>query len=149
MNWKTLLALALLAFSACTKKSAPPPPPPVVQPPEQAAAEQKLRAEQGARLRKIKGNLPKCIEASIQKLMIEPRKNPPVTVNAYQYGVQDAFSIGEDCCDNVEVLLDRSCKVLCSPKGSLAGKTPGNCKDKLELIGEVWRDYRPEPGGGI
>ena len=91
---------------------------------------------------------PAWLARLIQKMESAPVANPPRTVWAYRYEGDSVYLVSSDCCDMMELLYDKSGRVLCAPSGGISGRGDGKCPDfekqgKRERV--VWKDRR-RPG---
>jgi len=90
-------------------------------------------------------SVPDCVNAAIEKIKSEPAWNPPAKVYRYNFNGKKVYYIPSHCCDIPSILLDESCKPVCSADGGLSGGGDGKCPDffnkrtKQELI---WQDER-------
>ena len=90
-------------------------------------------------------NIPACVQARIDSIKSIPVWNPPATVYSYVYKNQTVYSFSADCCDQLNVVIDANCKVICSPSGGITGNGDGRCPDFQNTATNetlVWQDSR-------
>jgi hypothetical protein len=88
---------------------------------------------------------PACINEKIEQFKSQPKTNPPMQINEFEYLGQRTFLFSAPCCDFYAELYDDSCKYLCAPSGGLTGKGDGKCTDFSTVakhIRLVWKDER-------
>ncbi len=92
-----------------------------------------------------KMEIPACINEKIEQFKSEPKTNPPMQINEYEYMGERRFLFSAPCCDQYEVLYDESCNYICAPSGGIAGHGDGKCSDFSTVakhIRLVWKDER-------
>lgn len=92
-----------------------------------------------------KADIPVCINQKIEEIKSQPKANPPIQINEYEYMGERRFLFSAPCCDQYEVLYDESCNYICAPSGGIAGHGDGKCSDFSTVakhIRLVWKDER-------
>ena len=95
--------------------------------------------------RKIKAELPACVQQKIEEIKAEAKWNPPAEVNEYIYNGKHVYLFTSNCCDQYIMLYDGSCNAICAPGGGITGKGDGKCADFYESakhVKLVWKDSR-------
>lgn len=88
---------------------------------------------------------PGWLQARIQAVLAERKRNPTVHIYQYQYRGQKVYYQSAPCCDQYSYVFDTKGKVLCNPDGGITGKGDGKCADfDKEKTDEklVWQDPR-------
>jgi hypothetical protein len=89
--------------------------------------------------------IPVCIEQRIEQIRSQPKTNPPMQINEYEYMGQRTFLFSAPCCDFYAELYDENCTYVCAPSGGLTGKGDGKCSDFTTVakhIRLIWKDER-------
>ena len=88
-----------------------------------------------------------CVDAKIKEFKEAKVKNPPASIYQYTYKGETVYYIPPYCCDNMGVLINNSCEVVCNPDGGFTGQGDGKCTDFVqERQAEklLWKDDRTE-----
>ena len=95
--------------------------------------------------RKLYNKVPDCIQKKIAALQLEPKANPPASVEEYEYNGKKVFLFSSKCCDQYAELYDTNCNFICAPSGGITGKGDCKCTDftaNAKFIKLVWKDER-------
>jgi len=94
---------------------------------------------------KKNNDVPQCIEQKIEEIKAQPKANPPIQVNEYEFMGKRTFLFSAPCCDQYNVLYDENCNYICAPSGGFTGKGDEKCPDfssEARHIKVVWNDER-------
>jgi hypothetical protein len=88
---------------------------------------------------------PKWLQARIQSVLSERKRNPIIRILSYQYQGQTVYYQSAPCCDQFSTVFDTKGRVICNPDGGITGKGDGKCPDfeknkTTEKL--VWQDPR-------
>ncbi|MEO6168009.1 MAG: hypothetical protein ABIO46_02935 [Chitinophagales bacterium] len=92
-----------------------------------------------------KSNVPDCIQQMVKDLQGKPRQNPPASIYQYDYQGKKVYYVTAPCCDQMNMLYDDKCAVICHPDGGFTGKGDGKCPDFHESKTNevlIWKDDR-------
>lgn len=88
---------------------------------------------------------PGWLQARIQAVLAERKRNPITRILSYQYRGQTVYFQSAPCCDQFSYVFDTKGRVLCQPEGGLTGKGDGKCPDFDKNKTDeklVWQDPR-------
>ena len=88
---------------------------------------------------------PSWLQARIQAVLAERKRNPITRILSYQYRGQTVYYQSAPCCDQFSNVFDTKGRVLCQPDGGITGKGDGKCTDFDKNKTEeklVWQDPR-------
>ena len=88
---------------------------------------------------------PGWLEARIQAVLAERKRNPITRILSYQYRGQTVYYQSAPCCDQFSYVFDTQGRVLCQPDGGITGKGDGKCADFDKNKTDeklVWQDPR-------
>lgn len=74
----------------------------------------------------VQSELPACLLNTIKKMAATEKEGMPQYVTMYDYKGQKVFYVASSCCDKLNVVYDKNCKVLGYPDGGLTGKGDGS-----------------------
>jgi len=89
--------------------------------------------------------LPACIQQMIIAFKEKPLQNPPASIYQYDYQGKKVYYVAAPCCDQMNILYDDQCNVMCHPDGGITGNGDNKCADfnaekKNEQL--IWKDER-------
>ena len=89
--------------------------------------------------------IPDCIDELIIKFQNEPVGSPPQSIWQYEYNGDTVYYVPAQCCDQLSILYDSECNIICAPDGGFSGHGDGRCPDFFanrtsEKL--VWKDPR-------
>ena len=99
----------------------------------------------GRKCSREKETIPACIQQKIEAIKKEPVWNPPAEVYAYSYKGEVVYYFTANCCDQYNIVYDKTCAYICAPSGGITGKGDGKCADFLsaaQKIKLIWKDDR-------
>jgi hypothetical protein len=88
---------------------------------------------------------PYCIKKEIRKILKEDKRNPSAKMWQYTYHGETVYYIPPYCCDQMGVLFNNKCDIICHPDGGLTGGGDGKCTDFFQSRTNeklVWEDTR-------
>ncbi|MBX7108441.1 MAG: hypothetical protein K1X61_07340 [Chitinophagales bacterium] len=90
-------------------------------------------------------NVPKCIQKLIKQYKSKPKQEPATTIYEYEYNGAKVYYVTAPCCDQMGMLYDAKCNLLCHPDGGITGTGDGKCADfnstkTNEVL--IWKDDR-------
>jgi hypothetical protein len=88
---------------------------------------------------------PKWLQARIQSVLSERKRNPIIRILRYQYQGKTVYYQSAPCCDQFRRCSTRPGRVICNPDGGITGKGDGKCPDfEKNKTNEklVWQDPR-------
>src|SRR4030095_4118966 len=74
-------------------------------------------------------SVPSCIQQMIKEYQSKPKQNPPAEIYQYDYNGKKVYYVKAPCCDQLNMLYDAECNIICHPDGGLTGKGDGKCPD--------------------
>jgi uncharacterized protein DUF6970 len=94
---------------------------------------------------KEKSEAPSCIQQMIKDYENKPKQNPAATIYQYDYKGQKVYYVLAPCCDQMNIVYDSNCNIICHPDGGITGKGDGKCGDfnssKTNPV-LIWKDNR-------
>ena len=69
--------------------------------------------------------LPSCLQAKIDSMILDPNEGSPQSITRYRYHYQTVYYMKAPCCDKYNIVLDSVCNILGYPDGGFTGKGDG------------------------
>jgi hypothetical protein len=107
-----------------------------------------LMAALGCKQEDLPEGTPRCVRREIEKIKADEVRSPPAKVYQMAYGEEAYYYFPPFCCDEMGLILDDRCNLLCKPDGGYTGLGDGTCPSFVidsALFSDmvlIWEDER-------
>lgn len=91
----------------------------------------------------ITDSLPGCFRKFIENDKNEIPRDEPLQIDEYRYNGSIVYLFTAPCCDQLNILYDMNCNIICAPSGGFTGRGDKKCEDfsdSANYIRLVWEN---------